>query len=106
MANEKPQIIRTIDSLILPIKLYLSWQVPFMAKFYPTLLFLFYALLPTDFIADFIPLFGIVDDTAVLTMCAYLLVQLTPSDILLKFRPEEKTDKTDQKIIDISADKK
>lgn len=106
--TEKPSILRAIDSLILPIKLYFSWQVPFMAKFVPTIIFILYALLPTDIITDWLPIVGVIDDAAVLTTCAYLLVQMTPDDIISKIQSPAKTNKSEksrEKVIDIKRKK-
>jgi len=83
-----------------------------MAKFIPTAIFLFYAILPTDFIADFIPVLGGIDDAAVLASCAYLLVQLTPVAIIRQFETGTVTEKNEQspkpkvEIIDVQAKKK
>lgn len=103
----KPPFIQTIESLALPFKLFFDWKVPFRAKFFPTLIFVLYLILPLDFITDYIPAIGLIDDAAVFSGCAYLLVKLTPPDILLKYYPQEdKSDSTPKKIIEIPHKKK
>lgn len=98
----KPPFIQTLESLALPFKLYFDWEVPFRAKFIPTLIFVLYLLLPLDFITDYIPAIGLIDDAAVFSGCAYLLVRMTPPDILAKYFPQEEkpTDKP-KKVIEI-----
>lgn len=81
----KPQLIQAMESIILPLKLYFDKDVPFSAKLFPTLIFITYLLVPIDFIADFLPIAGSIDDLAVFTACAYLLVKLTPEEILQKY---------------------
>lgn len=88
----KPQLIQAIESIILPLKLYFDKDVPFSAKLFPTLIFITYLLVPIDFIADFLPIAGSIDDLAVFTACAYLLVKLTPDDILEKYSQPKTTD--------------
>lgn len=91
---EKPSFIQTIESLILPLRLYFDWDVPFMTKLIPTVIFLLYLFIPTDIIIDYIPAFGIVDDAAVLTGCSYLLVKMTPEKVLQKYYPPSTPKKT------------
>lgn len=93
----KPPFIQTIESLALPFKLYFDWEVPFQAKFFPTLIFLLYLVFPLDFITDYIPAIGLVDDAAVFSGCAYLLVRLTPPQILAKYYPSENTNQPAEK---------
>ncbi|HPN67837.1 MAG TPA: DUF1232 domain-containing protein [bacterium] len=86
MSNyQKPAIINFIDSIILPLKLLIDWEVPFAAKIIPITIFVIYLLLPIDFISDFIPIVGTIDDIAVLSACCYLMVRLTPNHIVQKY---------------------
>ncbi len=102
----KPPFIQTLESLALPFKLYFDWEVPFRAKFFPTLIFILYLILPLDFITDYIPVLGLIDDAAVFSGCAYLLIKLTPPDILAKYlHQEEKSETKPEKIIEISNTK-
>jgi uncharacterized membrane protein YkvA (DUF1232 family) len=45
-----------------------------------------YAFSPIDFIPDFIPVLGYVDELFVLPLMIYLTVQLVPSDLMVEFR--------------------
>ncbi len=100
----KPPIIQTLESLALPFKLYFDWDVPFKAKFIPTLIFFLYLVLPLDFITDYIPVIGLIDDAAVFSGCAYLLVRLTPPHVLAKYFPNDQ--QPSDKIIEIETKKK
>lgn len=99
---EKPPFVTTFESLLLPIKLFFNLEVPFIAKLIPTTLFIIYLVLPFDLIADFIPIAGTIDDLAVLTACAYLLVKLTPKEIVDKYLEHPLS----PKIIDIKSKSK
>lgn|GEM_PF-2646066 len=77
-----------------------------MAKFVPTIIFLLYAILPTDIITDWLPVIGVIDDAAVFTTCAYLLVQMTPDDIIAKIQSQSKSKQSKQsKVFDIKSKK-
>ncbi|MFA4930387.1 MAG: DUF1232 domain-containing protein [Patescibacteria group bacterium] len=98
----KPQFIQFFESLALPIKLLFDKEVPWLAKLLPITAFILYLILPFDFITDYIPVLGSIDDAAVLTGCAYLIVKLTPESVLKKYyQPPQ----TEEKIIDVSTKK-
>ncbi|MBU0648381.1 DUF1232 domain-containing protein, partial [Patescibacteria group bacterium] len=98
----KPQFIEIFQSLILPFKLLFDKDVPLKAKLIPTGMFLGYALLPLDIIIDYVPLIGFIDDAAVFTGCAYLIVYLTPPEVLKKYHNNQTTTvNNSKKIIDI-----
>lgn len=99
----KPQFIQIIESLSLPFKLLFDWEVPFMAKFIPILVFILYLMMPLDIITDFIPVLGVVDDAAIFTGCAYLIVRLTPDEVLSKYSNKKPNDQ--EKIIDVKSKK-
>lgn len=100
---DKPPFVKTFESLILPLRLYIDLEVPIMAKIVPTVLFIIYLVLPFDLISDFIPIAGAIDDLAVLTACSYLLVKLTPPEIIQKYTQTKPAKKPDSKIIDTKS---
>ena len=102
--ENKPQIIKTIEDFILPLRLLIDKEVPWSAKLIPAGIFLLYWIIPLDFVSDFIPIVGAVDDLAVFTFCTYLLVRLTPALVLKKYQSTPtKTDKNETKVIDVDT---
>lgn len=98
----KPPIIQTLESLSLPFKLLIDWEVPWYAKFVPISLFIVYLFLPIDLITDFIPVVGLFDDAAAFAGCSYLLIKLTPTKILNKYLSQNDNQTTyPPKIIEI-----
>jgi uncharacterized membrane protein YkvA (DUF1232 family) len=81
----KPALFNIIDSLILPFKLLIDFEVPFLAKLIPILIFVSYLVFPFDVVSDFLPIVGAIDDLAVLSACSYLLIKLTPEKVLKKY---------------------
>jgi uncharacterized membrane protein YkvA (DUF1232 family) len=108
--NNKPQIIRTVEDFILPLRLLIDMEVPFFTKFIPIAIFFIYLIIPSEIVLNFVPIIGAIDDLAIITICAYLLVRLTPPAILAKYQsapPSSTSDSADssptKKIIDIPA---
>ncbi len=91
---DKPQFVESFESFMLPFRLLFDWDVPFFSKFVPSLIFVSYLVFPLDFISDLLPIVGIIDDLAILTLCAYLLVRLTPDEIVQKYTKETEKETT------------
>lgn len=62
-----------------------SASVPVRTKLVSLLLVLVYFWLPFDAVPDFLVLFGIVDDAAVLTFILQRIVKLAPPDMKRKY---------------------
>lgn len=56
-------------------------RVPWMVRLLPVPLFMYLAL-PFDVIPDFIPVLGQLDDVLVVAAVAYLVLRLTPPEVL------------------------
>jgi uncharacterized membrane protein YkvA (DUF1232 family) len=79
-------ILRAFRSFPLWIKLIFRLlkdkRVPFRLKFIPLIAFL-YVISPIDFIPDLlVPIFGYVDDVAVLFLAFKIFVRLSPRDVV------------------------
>ena len=104
LPTQKPALIQFFENISLPVKLLFDGEVPLKAKIIPSLIFFIYLISPTDIIIDYLPVLGLVDDTAVLTLCAYLIVKMTPPEILKKYAQTDNKklhSKEKDKIIDI-----
>jgi uncharacterized membrane protein YkvA (DUF1232 family) len=60
-----------------------SPEVPLYLKMLPALAFI-YLLIPTDFIPDFFPVLGQLDDLTVLLVGAKVFIELAPQDIVAR----------------------
>ncbi len=56
-------------------------RVPWMVRLLPVPLFMYLAL-PFDIIPDFIPVLGQLDDVLIVAAVAYLVLRLTPPEVL------------------------
>ncbi|MSQ30356.1 MAG: DUF1232 domain-containing protein [Dehalococcoidia bacterium] len=56
-------------------------RVPWAVRLLPVPLFMYLAL-PLDIIPDFIPVLGQLDDVLIVAAAAYLVLRLTPSEVL------------------------
>jgi uncharacterized membrane protein YkvA (DUF1232 family) len=68
--------------------LYLASKDPRVPLYVKILLLLIiaYALSPVDFIPDFIPLFGYIDDLIVLPLGIYIVLKLIPEEVKTEYR--------------------
>ncbi len=62
-------------------------ETPFRAKLMAVLI-VSYALSPIDFIPDFIPVVGLLDDLILLPLMVILLVRFIPSEMMEEYRKE------------------
>lgn len=65
--------------------LFFDKRVPFLTKLIPIFVLL-YILSPIDFVFDVIPIFGQVDDLAILTLGVEIFVALSPPTIVNLYR--------------------
>jgi uncharacterized membrane protein YkvA (DUF1232 family) len=76
----KPLVLRAlIVQARLPLRLLREPQVPTLLKFVP-LLGLLYLVSPIDFVPDFLPVLGQLDDMAVIVAALQLFVRLCPTE--------------------------
>ena len=78
------QLKTDIPALIIALK---DKETPFTAKFLAGIVVV-YALSPVDFIPDFIPVLGYLDDLIILPALITLTVKLIPNDIMNRCREE------------------
>ena len=62
-------------------------KTPWYAKFF-ALLTVVYALSPIDFVPDFIPVLGYLDDLIILPALVALTVRFIPEDVLAQYRKQ------------------
>ena len=81
------QIKTDIPALILAIK---DKETPILAKILVGIIVI-YALSPVDFIPDFIPVLGYLDDLIILPFLIVITIKLIPSKVLDRCREEAKS---------------
>ncbi|MGD7043871.1 DUF1232 domain-containing protein [Jeotgalibacillus proteolyticus] len=57
-----------------------------MKKILPVFIFFLYAVIPLDFIPDYLIVFGIMDDTAVAAYLFQLMVKMAPPHLAAKYQ--------------------
>ena len=83
--KEKAKQLKTdIPAVFLALK---DKKTPWYAKFF-ALLTVVYALSPIDFIPDFIPVLGYVDDLVILPALVALTVRFIPRDVFEEYRKQ------------------
>jgi len=81
--KEKAKQLKTdIPAVFLALK---DKKTPWYAKLF-ALLTVVYALSPIDFIPDFIPVFGYLDDLIILPVFVALTVKMIPGDVFEEYR--------------------
>jgi uncharacterized membrane protein YkvA (DUF1232 family) len=78
-------LVQIIQTFRLAIKLFFSPKVPTWTKVVP-ILALAYVIFPLDFIPDFIPGLGQLDDLTVLLLFTWVFMQLVPQDVVRTMR--------------------
>jgi len=78
-------LVQTFRSLVLAIRLLLSDKVSIWLKLIP-IAALLYVIFPFDFIPDFIPGLGQVDDLTILLVALWAFLQLCPANVVQQYR--------------------
>ena len=76
-----------INSFRVAWKLLLDGRVPWVVKLIPLLIVL-YVVSPIDIIPDVIPVFGQLDDLAIVLLGIQLFIALSPRDLVKQYRDE------------------
>ncbi|MDG5470478.1 DUF1232 domain-containing protein [Jeotgalibacillus sp. ET6] len=63
-----------------------SRDVPVLKKILPVFIFLVYAVIPIDFVPDYLIVLGILDDTAVAAYLFQLMVKMAPPHLAAKYQ--------------------
>lgn len=83
--KEKAKQLKTdIPAVFLALK---GKKTPRYAKFF-ALLTVIYALSPIDFIPDFIPILGYIDDLIILPALVMLTIKMIPTDVFEEYRKQ------------------
>lgn len=94
-ASDRTGILSQLfDQFGLAWKLFLDGRVPALNKLLLPLLVLAYFIFPVDFLPDFIPGLGQLDDLAVVLVAIRLFVMLAPKDVVSQYRTPVTSDET------------
>jgi uncharacterized membrane protein YkvA (DUF1232 family) len=108
MNNKQPAspsaVFQFIRTIYLAIRLLFSPKVPLWPKIIPVAAVL-YLVFPFDFIPDFIPGLGQLDDLTIILIALWAFVQLCPRDVIQHMQdtgnaPDNRSSRADAKIVD------
>ena len=91
-------LAQVIQTLYLTIKLFFSPKVPLWTKIVP-IVALAYLVFPLDFLPDFVPGLGQVDDLTVLLVFLWAFLQLVPQDVVREVRGDHNVVDADFKVV-------
>jgi len=92
-------LAQAIQTIYLTFKLLMSSKVPMWTKLVP-LLALAYVIFPMDFLPDFFPVLGQVDDLSVVLLLLWAFMQLVPKQVVSEVRGDDKMVDGEYKVLD------